>query len=106
MGEQDTNQKGKGQTALKTRQRTKKPRLYKVLLHNDDYTTQEFVVEVLMRFFQKDRITATKLMLDVHMKGHGIAGAYPYDVAESKIEKVTRVARATGHPLLLTMEPE
>ena len=91
---------------ISTRKKVKRPRRYAVVLHNDDYTTQEFVVEVLMRFFQKDRITATKLMLDVHMKGHGIAGAYPYDVAESKIGKVTRVARATGHPLLLTMEPE
>lgn len=97
---------GQGQTALKTRPKTKKPRLYKVVIHNDDYTTQEFVVDVLQRFFQKNREEAMRLMLDVHMKGRGIAGAYTYDVAETKVETTTRYARENGHPLLLTMEPE
>lgn len=98
--------RGQGQTALKTREKTKKPRLYKVVLHNDDYTTQEFVVAVLMQYFHKQREEATRLMLYVHTKGRAVAGAYPYDVAESKVEKVTRVARENGHPLMLTMEPE
>lgn len=98
--------RGEGQTALKTREKTKKPRLYKVLVHNDDYTTQEFVVAVLVQFFHKGREEATRLMLTVHTKGRAVVGAYPHDQAESKIAKVTRVARENGHPLLLTMEPE
>lgn len=97
---------GQGQTALKTRPKTKKPRLYKVVIHNDDYTTQEFVVEILQRFFHKTGEEATRLMLDVHMKGRGIAGAYTFDVAETKVEATTRYARSKGHPLLLTLEPE
>ena len=102
----EKERRGEGQTALKTREKTKKPRLYKVILHNDDYTTQEFVVAVLIQFFHKPREEATRLMLDVHTKGRAIVGAYPYDMAESKVEKVTRLARENGHPLLLTMEPE
>lgn len=103
---EESDRRGEGQTALKTRQKTKKPRLYKVVIHNDDYTTQEFVVAVLVQFFHKAREEATQLMLFVHTKGRAVVGAYPYDIAESKVEKVTRVARENGHPLLLTMEPE
>ena len=79
--------------------------LYKVVIHNDDYTTQEFVVEILQRFFHKTGEEATRLMLDVHMKGRGIAGAYTFDVAETKVEATTRYARSKGHPLP-TLEPE
>ncbi len=98
--------RGEGSTSLKTRQKTKKPRLYKVIVHNDDYTTQEFVVEVLVAFFHKTSEEARQLMLFVHTKGRAIVGAYSYDIAESKVEKVIRAARDAGHPLLLTMEPE
>ncbi|MFT4702994.1 MAG: ATP-dependent Clp protease adaptor protein ClpS [Bradymonadia bacterium] len=96
----------KGQTALKSRPKTEKPRLYKVLVHNDDYTTQEFVVDVLQRIFHKTREEATHLMLFVHTKGRAVAGAYPLDIAESKVERAQQFAQAEGHPLLLTMEPE
>ncbi|MCB9532163.1 MAG: ATP-dependent Clp protease adaptor ClpS [Myxococcales bacterium] len=103
----DERERGpRGETALKTRARTQKPRLYKVILHNDDYTTQEFVVDVLVRFFEKPVPEATRLMLHVHTKGRAVAGTYPYDIAESKVERVTRHARSSGHPLLLTTEPE
>lgn len=98
--------RGEGQTALMTREKTKKPRLYKVIIHNDDYTTQEFVVQVLVQFFHKPASEATQLMLWVHTRGRAVVGAYPHDIAESKIDKVTRVARDNGHPLMLTMEPE
>lgn len=103
---EDTDRRGRGETALKTRERTKKPRLYKVILHNDDFTTQEFVVAVLVQFFYFPVPEATRLMLEVHMKGSAVAGAFPYDVAESKVARVTHVARESGHPLKLTMEPE
>jgi ATP-dependent Clp protease adaptor protein ClpS len=103
---EDRERRGEGSTSLKTRQKTKKPRLYKVVVHNDDYTTQEFVVEVMMRYFLKGPEEARQLMLFVHTKGRAVVGAYSHDVAESKVEKVTRVARESGHPLLLTMEPE
>ena len=102
----EIERRGQGQTALKSREQTKKPRLYKVVVHNDDYTTQEFVVAVLVQFFHKPPPQATRLMLSVHTKGRAIAGAYPYDIAESKVDKVIRVARENGHPLMLTMEPE
>lgn len=95
-----------GQTALKERPKTKKPRKFKVLLHNDDYTTMEFVVEVLMSFFRKDRTEAMHLMLFVHMKGKAVAGVYTREIAETKVEQVTNHARDNGHPLLVTMEPE
>lgn len=96
----------RGETALQERPKTKKPRLYKVLLHNDDYTTMEFVIEVLVRFFQKDQAEATHLMLYVHTKGKAIAGIYTFDVADTKVTQVTEYARKNGHPLLVTMEPE
>lgn len=92
--------------AVKDRPKSKKPRLYKVLLHNDDYTTMEFVVQVLVEFFHKSRTEATHVMLHVHHKGLGVAGVYPYDVAQTKVAQVTEAARGNGMPLLCTMEPE
>ena len=89
-----------------TRPKTKKPRRYKVLLHNDDYTTMEFVVEILMTWFGKDATEATHVMLMVHRLGVGVGGVYPKDVAETKTAEVTEYARECGHPLLLTVEPE
>ena len=88
------------------RTRTKKPVLYRVIMHNDDYTTQEFVVAVLMQFFHKDPTAAQALMLKVHMSGKAIVGVYTKDIAETKIDKVTEYAREHGHPLMLTMEPD
>jgi len=85
---------------------TKKPRRYQVVLHNDDYTTQEFVVHVLVKFFHKGVTEATQIMLHVHHKGFGIVGVFTRDVAESKAEQVMAYAAENGHPLKCTAEPE
>jgi ATP-dependent Clp protease adaptor protein ClpS len=82
------------------------PRLYKVIFHNDDYTTQEFVIDVLRTFFQKTETEATFIMLTVHKKGAGVAGVYTRDIAETKVQQVMKIAREYGMPLLLTSEPE
>jgi len=94
-----------GEVATDERIRTDKPRQFKVVLHNDNYTTMEFVVVVLMRFFAKNETEATHIMLTVHHKGKGIAGVYARDVAETKVELVTRFAQDNGMPLKLTAEP-
>ena len=91
--------------AVERRQRTQKPRQFKVVLHNDHYTTMEFVVMILMRFFQKDETEATHVMLTVHHKGQGVAGVYSKDVAETKVKQVTDFARDNGMPLKLSTEP-
>lgn len=88
------------------RARTKRPRRYQVVLHNDDYTTMEFVVEVLMRFFRKDITQARHIMLHVHHKGYGIVDTFPRDIAETKAEQVMDFAKEHGHPLRCTAEPE
>jgi ATP-dependent Clp protease adaptor protein ClpS len=90
----------------KTERKTKRPTLYKVLLHNDDYTTQEFVTWVLMTVFKHDPERAHRIMLHVHMHGVGVAGIYPWEIAETKAEKVTSLAREAEFPLLCTVEPE
>jgi ATP-dependent Clp protease adaptor protein ClpS len=82
------------------------PRRYKVMFHNDDYTTMEFVVDALIRFFHKSQAEATHIMLTVHKKGNGVAGIYTRDVAETKVEEVMKHARESGMPLLVTAEPE
>ena len=91
---------------LKTRTRTKKPSLYKVLLLNDDYTPMEFVVHILERFFQKSREEATEIMLHVHRRGVGVCGIYTYEVAETKVNQVMDFARSSEQPLQCTMERE
>lgn len=88
------------------RARTKRPRRYQVVLHNDDYTTMEFVIEVLMRFFQKDITQSRHIMLHVHHKGYGVVDTFPRDVAETKAEQVMDFAKEHGHPLRCTAEPE
>ncbi len=82
----------------------KDPSMYKVLLHNDDYTTMEFVVHILMQVFRKSMEEATQIMLNVHERGVGVCGVFTYEVAETKVETVTRMARENGHPLKCTME--
>jgi ATP-dependent Clp protease adaptor protein ClpS len=84
--------------------RVERPRLYEVVLHNDDYTTQEFVVYVLMKFFQHDAATAQQIMLNVHTKGVGVAGVYPRDIAESKAAQVVRYARDNEMPLRCSVQ--
>lgn len=88
------------------RQQTKKPRRYIVVMHNDDYTTQEFVVYVIIRFFHKSAEEANRLMVMVHTQGKAIVGTYTRDIAETKVRLVTDCAREHGMPLLLTAEPE
>jgi len=88
------------------RPKSETPRLYKVIFHNDDYTTQEFVVHVLRVFFHKTETEATFIMLTVHRKGSGVGGVYTRDIAETKVQQVTDFARENGMPLLLTTEPE
>ena len=99
---------GEGKTGLvtKTRPKTKRPSLYKVLLLNDDYTPMEFVVHVLERFFNKGREDATRIMLHVHQKGVGICGVYTYEIAETKVAQVMDFSRQHQHPLQCTMEKE
>lgn len=92
--------------ALKTRPKTKKPAMYKVLLLNDDYTPMEFVVHILERFFNKTRDEATDIMLHVHRRGVGLCGVYTYEVAETKVTQVMDFARANEQPLQCTMEKE
>ena len=88
----------------KTRAKTKKPSLYKVLILNDDYTPMEFVVHVLERFFNKDREAATRIMLHVHHHGIGECGIFTYEVAETKVTQVMDFARKHQHPLQCVME--
>ena len=90
----------------KTRPKTKKPSLYKVLLLNDDFTPMEFVVFVLEHFFSKNREEATRIMLHVHHKGVGICGVFTFEVAETKVAQVMDFARQHQHPLQCTMEKE
>lgn len=107
MSERD-GRDGRGRTEVgvvtKTRPKTQKPPMYKVLLLNDDYTPMEFVVHVLERFFNKPREEATRIMLHVHQKGVGICGVFTYEIAETKVTQVTDFARQHQHPLQCTME--
>ena len=89
-----------------TRPKLQKPRLYKVILLNDDYTPMEFVVVILERFFTKTREQATRIMLNVHQKGIGICGVYDREIAEMKVQQVISFAQESKHPLQCTMEPE
>jgi len=86
------------------RARTKPPRLYKVILYNDDYTTMEFVIEVLQRCFAMNLERAMQIMLEVHNRGSGVCGVFSRDVAESKVVQVTELAKQHGHPLRCGME--
>ena len=89
-----------------SQKQVKKPPLYKVLLHNDDYTTMEFVVYILQTVFHKEESDAVHIMLAVHQQGVGVAGVYTYEIAEVKVDKVTELARANEFPLLCTLEED
>jgi ATP-dependent Clp protease adaptor protein ClpS len=95
-----------GDVATETRRKVQKPPLYKVLLHNDDYTTQDFVVQILMTIFHHPRELAFEIMMHVHQRGIGIAGLFPYETAEAKVAQVHDLARAKEFPLKCSMEPE
>jgi ATP-dependent Clp protease adaptor protein ClpS len=93
-------------TVTKTRPKTKRPSLYRVLLLNDDYTPMEFVVLVLQDVFNKPRDEAMRIMLHVHQKGVGECGVYPFEVAETKVTRVMDTARKNQHPLQCVMEKQ
>ena len=97
-----------GAVIEETESKTKlgRPPLYKVLLHNDDFTPMEFVVFILQTIFNHGENDAVRLMLDVHRKGIGLAGVFTYEVAEMKVDKVTSLAQANEFPLLCTMEED
>jgi ATP-dependent Clp protease adaptor protein ClpS len=102
--------RGEGGTGVATRTKAEKklakPKLFKVLFHNDDYTTREFVVWVLETVFHKSESDAVTIMMHVHRNGVGVAGVYTYEVAETKLQKTQSLAREHEYPLLVTMEPE
>lgn len=85
---------------------TERPPRYKVLIHNDDYTTMEFVVEVLQGVFRKPHEEAVRIMLNVHRKGIGLCGVYPFEIAETKVDCVHKLAQENGFPLRCSMEQE
>jgi ATP-dependent Clp protease adaptor protein ClpS len=84
----------------------KEPALYKVILLNDDYTTMDFVVQVLESVFQKSPAEAYRIMMAVHVRGKGLAGVYPWEIAETKVDAVASMAREAGFPLRAITEPE
>lgn len=92
-------------TDTRTVPKTKRPKLYKVLMHNDDYTTRDFVVWVLQVIFHKSENDAVRIMMHVHTTGVGVAGVYTREVAETKVQKTERLAREQEYPLRMTMEP-
>ena len=93
-----------GAVITERRVQVRRPSLYRVLLHNDDFTPMEFVVLVLEKFFNKNQSDAHEIMLHVHTKGVGVCGVYPYDLAETKVALVLECARENEHPLQCSME--
>jgi ATP-dependent Clp protease adaptor protein ClpS len=92
--------------ATEEKTRVKRPPLYKVLLHNDDFTTMNFVVFILRSVFQRSEMDAVRIMLHVHNQGVGVAGVYTYEIAEAKVARVTQLARENEFPLLASVEEE
>ena len=103
--DQDKDEEGKSGLAVANKPKVERPKPWKVLLHNDDYTTMEFVVHVLQKYFSKNRYEAQAIMLEVHTRGYGVCGVFTHEVAESKKEKVMKSARENGHPLKCSIEP-
>ncbi len=104
--EQDNDGEHEDGLLTERKQKVKKPPMFKVLLHNDDYTTMEFVVFVLKSVFHKAETEAVRIMLDVHQQGIGVAGVYTYEIAEAKVNKVTQLAQANEFPLLCSIEQD
>ncbi len=93
-------------TELESRLDLKEPKMYKVILHNDDYTTMDFVIYVLTSIFHKNSHEATKIMVEIHEKGKGICGIFTKEIATAKSNRVTKLAKQNGFPLLATIEEE
>lgn len=100
------DQEGGVATDSRARDKLARPRLYKVLLHNDDYTTMEFVVALLEHVFHHTEAEASAIMLLIHRTGMGVAGVYPYEIAETKVAQVMELAQQAEFPLQCTLEPE
>ena len=105
MEDNDTEKKSSPGVAIAEKEELQQPKMYKVLMHNDDYTTMEFVIHVLMKFFRKSYEESHAIMLKVHHDGVGICGIFTFEVAESKSKKVNKYSRGKGHPLKSTIEP-
>lgn len=101
----ETDNNEQSSVAIASKTKLQPPRKYMVIMHNDDYTTMEFVVHVLQKYFNKNSQEAHSIMLEVHTKGFGVCGIYTYEVAESKVAKVVQYARENGHPLKCTIDP-
>ena len=97
---------GVAEPKTKPKQQLARPRVYKVLLHNDDYTPMEFVIVVLVNIFNKSESDATSIMLHAHTHGYAVAGVYTFEVAETKVAETLKLAEQAQFPLLSTMEPE
>ncbi len=106
MSDREGGRDGETSVITKTKPKTQRPPMYKVLLLNDDYTPMEFVVYILERFFNRSREQATRIMLHVHQKGVGLCGVYTYEVAETKVAQVLDLAKRHEHPLQCVMEKD
>ena len=93
----------RGETSEKTRSRIREPKRYQVIMHNDDYTPMEFVVDILMGIFHKEETEANVLMMKVHQEGEAAVGIYSYDIAYSKLRMATEMAEAEGYPFRLSI---
>jgi len=102
----DKQTERRGEVVERTRPETERPPLYKVVLHNDDYTTMEFVVAVLETIFDRSPAEAHRIMMHVHTEGAGVAGVYTHEIAETKVSLVHEEARTAGFPLHATLEKE
>jgi ATP-dependent Clp protease adaptor protein ClpS len=101
----ETNNDGQSGIAVIKNTKLQRPRMYKVIMHNDDYTTMEFVILVLKKYFNKTAPEAQSIMLEVHIKGFATCGIYTHEIAESKSAKVIKYARENGHPLKCSIDP-
>lgn len=104
MSDTDKHQHDDGLATQEAKPKPKRPPRYKVVLLNDDFTPMEFVVDILQQFFNMNRETATRVMLQVHTQGKGVCGIYTRDIAETKVTQVNDYSRSHQHPLLCTME--
>src|SRR5262245_37213594 len=100
----DRHEQTDGTVKERTDTKSQDPKLFNVILLNDDYTTMEFVIQILETLFQKSPAEAYQVMMHVHRNGRGLAGVYPWEVAETKVEKVTTLSREAGYPLRATIE--
>lgn len=100
------NTEGSNQVFTEDKKEVDLPKLFKVILHNDDYTPMDFVVEILIEVFRKDELSATRIMLNVHNQGRGICGVFTYEIAETKVEIVHKLAEQNEYPLHASMEAE